>query len=165
MTKRDFFRLLIKIFGLYSFIISLFMFLPEMISTFFLYKDYSYLFISLGGFLVITFFCFLLISKADLIINKLELDKGFDDENIILGNMNSLMILKLAILLVGFFLVIDYVPSFLYHIVNAFKKEVSTYGIDAQKVDYFGLTVSCVNIILGYLLLTNYKRIAECFDK
>ncbi len=103
MTKRDFFRLLIKIFGLYSFIISLFMFLPEMISTFFLYKDYSYLFISLGGFLVITFFCFLLISKEDLIINKLELDKGFDDENIILGNMNSLMILKLAILLVGFF--------------------------------------------------------------
>lgn len=165
MTKRDFFRLLIKIFGLYSFIISLFMFLPEMISTFVLYKDYSYLFISMGGFLVITFFCFLLISKADLIINKLELDKGFDDENVILGNMNSFMIFKLAVLLVGFFLIMDYVPSFLYHVINAFKKEVTSYGIDAQKVDCFGLTVSFVNIVLGYLLITNYKRIAEYFDK
>jgi hypothetical protein len=141
------------------------MFLPEMISTFVLYKDYSYLFISMGGFLVITFFCFLLISKADLIINKLELDKGFDDENVILGNMNSFMIFKLAVLLVGFFLIMDYVPSFLYHVINAFKKEVTSYGIDAQKVDYFGLTVSFVNIVLGYLLITNYKRIAEYFDK
>jgi hypothetical protein len=141
------------------------MFLPEMISTFVLYKDYSYLFISMGGFLVITFFCFLLISKADLIINKLELDKGFDDENVILGNMNSFMIFKLAVLLVGFFLIMDYVPSFLYHVINAFKKEVTSYGIDAQKVDCFGLTVSFVNIVLGYLLITNYKRIAEYFDK
>lgn len=141
------------------------MYLPEMISFFILYKDYSYLFISLGGLLVITFFCFLLIFKADLLISKLELDKGFDDENIILGNMNSLVILKLAILIVGFFLVIDYVPSFLYHVINAFKKEVSTYGIDAQKVDYFGLTVSFINIVLGYLLLTNYSKIARYFDK
>lgn len=165
MTKRDFFRLLIKIFGLYSFIISIFTLLPETISSFVHYEDYTFIFIALGSLFIGAFICFLLIYKADFIINKLELDKGFDDENIILGNLDSSRILKLAILLVGFFLVIDYVPNFLYHIINAFKKEVSLYGIEGQKVDYFNLSVSLINIILGYLLITNYKRLADYLDR
>ncbi|PKP15602.1 MAG: hypothetical protein CVU07_09595 [Bacteroidetes bacterium HGW-Bacteroidetes-23] len=139
--------------------------LPETISSFVHYEDYTFIFIALGSLFIGAFICFLLIYKADFIINKLELDKGFDDENIILGNLDSSRILKLAILLVGFFLVIDYVPNFLYHIINAFKKEVSLYGIEGQKVDYFNLSVSLINIILGYLLITNYKRLADYLDR
>lgn len=165
MTKRDFFRLLIKIFGLYSLILSVFTVVPQTLSSFVFLEEFMVILIALGSLFLFAFFCFILFFKVDLIIDKLKLDKGFDDEVIMMGNLDSSSILKLAIVVIGGFLVIEHVPSFLYHIVNAFKKEVSVFEIDSQKVDYYNLSVSLINIFLGYVLITNYKTIANYLNK
>ncbi|MBA4155093.1 hypothetical protein [Flavobacterium sp.] len=165
MTKRDFFRILIKIFGLYSIIISTFLFLPQVVNQIFYFNDISAALITIGSLLVCFVLLLLLLFKTDFIIDKLELDKGFDDQMIILGDFNSISILKFAILLIAGFLIIDNISEFLYHLINSFKKEVSLYGIGKQEVDYFNLSVSFLNIVLGYLLISNYKKIAQYLDK
>lgn len=166
MTKRDFFRLIIKIFGLYSAVITIFSIIPQNISSFY-FGDESYsliLWVAVVLTIIISLFLFLLF-KTDFIIDLLKLDKGFDDEIINFGNFNNLNILKLSILIIGGFLLIDYIPNFLFDIINAFKRQATYSSIESNSVDYFGLTVGTINILIGYLFITNYKSIASFLDK
>lgn len=166
MTKRDFFRLLIKVFGLYSMILSLFTFLPQNFTNIYLLKEEIWmLFIGVGLVLLVFAFFFILLFKTDSIIDKLELDKGFDDDKIILGDFKDEQLFKLAILLVGSFLIIDYFPNFIFEIINIFKTKVSNYAIMGYEVDYFNLFTSILNLVLGFILITNYKAISLFLDK
>ncbi|TRZ46153.1 hypothetical protein DMZ48_02525 [Robertkochia solimangrovi] len=103
-----------------------------------------------------------LIQKSDRIINALKLDQGFDDNRIELGNFNKENILQLALILIGGFLIIDYAPVFLHFCFLAFKSKVSRDSSNlmnelffGRTQDYFNWTIAGLNIILGYLLLTN----------
>ncbi|NHN26886.1 hypothetical protein FIA58_014470 [Flavobacterium jejuense] len=166
MTKRDFFRLIIKIYGLYSLILSLFTFLPQNISNVVFYKDEIWvrLVIITSVFLMLTLF-YILLFKTDYIIDKLDLDKGFDDDVIILGDFKNEQLLKLAILLIGGFLIVDYFPNFIFEAVNIFKMKATNYAILGTKIDYFNFSVSIVNVILGLLFITNYKTISNFLNK
>lgn len=114
--------------------------------------------ISVGLFLVLLF-------KSDFIIDKLNLDKGFDDENIILGNLNNESIFKFALIIIGGFLIIDYTPNLLFEIINAFKLKATFSSIEGSSVNYFQISISAINILIGYLLITNYKSISAFLDK
>lgn len=166
MTKRDFFRLIIKVFGLYSLILSLFTFLPQNISNVFLYSDEIMIriVIIVSLFLILTLF-YVLLFKTDYIIDKLELEKGFDNDTIILGDLKSEQILKLAILLIGGFLIVDYFPNFIFEMVNIFKTKASNYPIYGTEINYFNFYLSMVNVVLELLFITNYKAISNFLNK
>ena len=166
MTKRDFFRILIKVFGLYSLITTVFYFFPSNIG--YLLTDFSPLIIlgSLVSIGILVIFCILLIRGADKIIDFFKLDKGFDDARIEIGNFNNYMIMKFALIIIGGFLIIDYIPDFIQYCFLTFKNKVSTqskyltdfgYGI----VEPFQWAVSTISIIVGYILITNYNKIAS----
>ncbi|GEC79531.1 hypothetical protein [Flavobacterium aquatile] len=165
MTKRDLFRVLIKIFGLYSGILTLFTVIPNNISNLVYQLDTIIILIILSTILIPTGLFLLLIFKTDTIINFLKLDKGFDDEQIQIENLKNESILKLSIIIIGSFLILDYIPGLLFDIVNAFKYKGSAAPIEGTSVDYFGITIGIINIVLGYLLLTNYKSLATFFSK
>src|SRR5690606_26990278 len=102
----------------------------------------------------------------------LKIDQGFDDERIEFGNFSSQKIMQLALILIGGFLIIDYLPDFLQFTYLAFKKEVSPSGLNLMEdltfgktKDYFDWVISGMNLIVGYLLLTNYSRITEWINK
>ncbi len=114
----------------------------------------------------------LLIRKTDTILNWLKIDNGFDDDRIEIGNFNGLGIVKLALIIIGGFLIIDYLASFLNYTYLAFKKEVSPNGLNPMEsygsfgeLDYFQWVISGINLILGFIILTNYNRIAIWLDK
>ena len=166
MTKRDFFRILIKIFGLYSAVIAIFTFIPQNISNFYMMRDEGFMIslIVLMLILTVSFFLFILY-KADFIIDKLNLDKGFDDDLIVFGNLTNHQMFKFSIIIIGGFLIVDYVPSFLFDIVNVFKSKATLSTIEGYNVDYFALSVGFVNIVIGSIFITNYKVIASFLDK
>lgn len=166
MTKRDFFRLIIKIYGLYSLVLSLFTFIPQNITNVVIYREQTgvRLIIITSIFLVLALF-YILLFKTDYIINKLELDKGFDDDMIVLGNFNNEQIFKLAIILIGGFLIVDYFPNFVFEVVNIFKMKLSNIPIIGNEVDYFHFSVSIINIVLGLIFISNYKSISTFLDK
>lgn len=172
MTKRDFFRIIIKLFGLYALILTVFTYIPSNISYVILQFDLFTLF-WIFGFTVLTALIYiLLIRKTDLIIDFLKIDKGFDDDRIEFENFNSQKIMQLALILIGGFLIIEYLPDFLQYTYLTFKKEVSPSGLNQLEAfsfgkakDYFDWAISGINLIVGYVLLTNYHRIIEWINK
>lgn len=165
MTKRDLFRVLIKIFGLYSGVLTVFTVIPSNISNLIFQLNIEVILIILSSMLISIGLFFLLIFKTDSIINFLKLDKGFDEEQMQIGGLNNENILKLSIIIIGSFLILDYIPNLLFDIVNAFKYKGSAAPIEGTSVDYFGITIGIINIVLGYLLVTNYKSLATFFSK
>jgi membrane-anchored glycerophosphoryl diester phosphodiesterase (GDPDase) len=155
MTKRDFFILVIKLFGLMSILTSLFSVIPGNIS--FALTDieaFSLIWIAFTILVVIGLFV-ILVFKADKIVGLLKLDKGFDDEKIELGSLNSSDIVKIGAFIIGGLLILDNIPGFLSHTYFAFKGSVSGQFYDTT--DKFYLAVNGINIFLGYLLMTNYS--------
>ena len=168
MTKRDFFRIIIKLFGLYSLILTVFNYIPSNIG----YVTFEFEPIVLLWIFGVTAFTVLiyvfLILKTDRIINLLKIDKGFDDERIEFGDFNSLSIFKFALIIIGGFLIVDYLPNFLQYTYLAFKSQVTAKGLNyleevafGKPLDYFNWAITGINIVVGIVLLTNYDQIAK----
>ncbi len=165
MTKRDFFKVLIKIFGLYSLVLTVFSIIPQNISNVLFSFDFTMLLMIVASVLISIGLFMILLFKTDSIINFLKLDKGFDEELFHFGNLNNENILKLALLIIGGFLIIDYTPRFLLDIVNVFKYKINFSTIEGSKVNYYNLSIRTLNILIGYLFISNYKSISKFFDK
>lgn len=166
MTKRDFFRIIIKLFGLYSMILSLFTFLPRNIAHIEFFSEEIWMFLAVFGSMFLTVALFLiLLFKTDFIIDKLGLDKGFDENIIILGDLKNEQIFKFALILISGFLIIDYFPRVLFEMINIFKTKSSSNSIYGYEVDYFNFIVGIVNVIIGLFFIANYKSIAAYLDK
>ncbi len=159
MTKRDFFILLIKVFGLFSVVTSLFSVLPGNISLAMMDIDvFSMVWIVIAIVVVVGLFV-ALIFKADKVVRLLKLDKGFDDERIDLGNLKATDIVKTGTFIIGGLLILDNLPTFLSHSLFAFKGDII--GLEYNSHDKFYWAVSGLNLIIGFLLLTNYEFIAK----
>jgi hypothetical protein len=165
MTKRDFFRLLIKIFTLYAVIISIFTLFPQLFLWNQIFDTVTSGLIFIGSILLLVAFSILLVKYTDHIINFLKLDKGFDEETIILGNLDNEAILKIAIILIGGFTIVENVPKLLMDILNEFKFRTANQYIQGHDVDYFWFGVRFLNLLFGYLLIANCKSIANFLDK
>lgn len=159
MTKRDFFILTIKLFGLFSIVISLFSALPTNVSLALMDIDaLSLTWVVIAVVVVIGLFV-LLVFKSDKIVRLLKLEKGFDDDRIELGNLNSTEIVKIGTFIIGGLLIVDNIPAFLSHTLFSFKETVIGQFYDTKAK--FNWAVSGINLVLGYLLVTNYAFVSR----
>jgi len=112
--------------------------------------------------------------KAASVSNFLKLDKGFDDNRIDFG-LKSLDIIKFAVLIIGGFLFIENVPTFLSHTLFAFKSSIPQ-GFDQahenpglikynRLEDYVYWITSGFNLLVGYFLIKNFKKISSYLNK
>lgn len=158
MTKRDFFIVLVKIFGLYATLVSLFTVVPRMFSYVGAgFDTLSLTWILLSALVVVALFVGLLF-KAEGVVRLLRLERGFDEERIDFGRMSGLTILKFSLLIIGATLVIDQLPAFLSHSYYAFKADLRGPGYDSES--NFNWAVSSLELILGLALVMQYDRIA-----
>ena len=175
MTKRDFFILTIKIFGLFSIITALFSTLPNNISFVIQNIEFTGIIWLIITTLIIIGLFYLLLRKADKVSDFLKLEKGFDQERIDFSGLKSLDIIKFGILIIGGFLFIENIPSFLSHTLFAFKSSIPQ-GFDQayenrgilkynRLEDYVYWISSGFNLIIGYLLIVNFKRISNYLNK
>ncbi|WP_298782714.1 hypothetical protein [uncultured Polaribacter sp.] len=175
MTKRDFFILTIKIFGLYSIITALFSTLPNNISFVIQNIEFTGIIWLIITTLIIIGLFYLLLRKADKVSDILKLEKGFDQERIDFGGLKSLDIIKFGILIIGGFLFIENIPTFLSHTLFAFKSSIPQ-GFDQayenrgilkynRLEDYVYWISSGMNLLVGYLLIVNFKKISNYLNK
>jgi hypothetical protein len=171
MTKKDLFIVLIKIFGLYSLITALFSTLPSNIIFVIQNIDFIGIIWILFSSLIIVGLFYLLITKSEKIATILKLESGFDEPRIDFGNLKSVDIIKLAVLIIGGFLFIENVPTFLTNTLFAFKSSIPK-GFDSafqnngvlkynRIEDYTYWITSGTNLLIGYLLVSNYKRVSD----
>ena len=171
MTKKDLFRLIIKIFGLYSIITTIFSALPSNISWVITQIDLTGIIWLIGTVIVIILLFMFLVYKPDKIIGWLKLDRGFDNDTIEFQNFNSENILKLAVIVIGGILLLKNIPAFLSHTLFAFKSSVQT-NFESNRIikygelkDYIYWLTSFLNIVIGYLMLTNYNYVSRILKK
>ncbi len=161
MTKRDLFILLIKVFGLYAMLIALFSVLPANISFALSDMDVFSLFWIVVVLLLIVGLFLILIYRADKIVSLLKLDKGFDDDRIDLGNLKTADLLKISIFIIGGLLVLNNISPFLSHTYFAFKGNLN--GLEHGTKEKFDWAVNALNLIVGFLLLTQYRWVTDLF--
>ena len=111
MTNRDFFKILIKVIGLYFFIQTVFTILPSQISYLGWDSDSTQRAGTFTYLLIIVLLClailYYLIRFPEKIIDLFKLDKNFDNESISLNNFNAKNILNLSLFIIGGFLIIE----------------------------------------------------------
>ncbi len=158
MTKRDFFIVLVKVFGLYATLVSLFSIVPRMFSYAGAGFDaLSLTWILLSALVVVALFVGLLF-KAEAVVRLLRLERGLDDERIDFGRLSGLTLVKISLLIIGATLVIDQLPAFLNHSYYAFKADLRGDGYDSES--NFNWALSSLELILGLALVTQYDHIA-----
>lgn len=163
MTKRDFFILAIKLFGLYFVVATVFSAVPNDFAFALTSPDILALIWVILVLIIVVGLFVILIFKSERIVGLLKLDKGFDDDRIDLGSPKFLDVVKAAVFIIGGLLIIDNIPTFLCYAFIAFKKELS--GIIYSGSSEFYWAVSTIKIILGFLLIKNYKSIATLLLK
>lgn len=125
--------------------------------------------------LIIIGLFYLLLWKAEKISDLLKLEKGFDQERIDFGGLKSLDIIKFGILIIGGFLFIENIPTFLSHTLFAFKSSIPQ-GFDQayenrgilkynRLEDYVYWVSSGLNLLVGYLLIVNFKKISKYLNR
>ncbi len=159
MTKRDFFIPVIKLFVVMYIVASLFSVLPSNISIALMDIDAFSLTLIIVAVLIVIGQFVLLVFKSDKVVELQKPDKGFDDDIIELGNINSVDIVKIGSFIIGALLILDNITAFLSHTLFAFKGSVvgQVYGTQ----DKLYRAVNRWNLDLGCLLIINYDFMAK----
>jgi hypothetical protein len=153
MTKKDFFRVVIKLLGTYSIFTTLFSgFLINLSAALFDFNS-SALFWTCISLSIIILLCIILINKVDSIINLLNLDKGFDDERIDFNKFDFEKLIKVSCILIGGYLFVSNLSPFIAQVLIIFKS--NNIGTPLHNNEKF-LFIYISNLIIGYLLFTNY---------
>lgn len=164
MTNRDFFRLMIKLFGLYQFLLLIFTFLPSNLQL--IFNDFFSM-SSIISIVLITLFIiavyYVFVKNPDLIINFFKLDRGFDKNEITVSNLNSDTILQIGMVLIGGFLIVDNLGYFISSFITYFKISYMKENFESLK-NFEALILGGVNLISGFCLIIYRKQIAGKFQ-
>lgn len=166
MQIKTFWKILIKIIGLWI-LISCISMIPQFFSTLsFTNGDLNTKSLMiLWAVLLVAIIIYILIIrlflfKTDWIIEKLKLEKNFTEERIDL-NMKSSTILTIAIIVIGGLILVESLPSFVSRLFDFYQQKniLREYHETSWLIYYF------IKIIIGYLLLTNAKKLASFIEK
>ena len=168
MTNRDFFKILIKVFGLYFFIQVLFTFLPSQLGFLSFNKDSSGMFGTILYIAIIILFIvallYFLIRFPEKIIDLFKLDQNFDQQKISINNFNQKNILTIALILIGGFLVIENISTLISGLYLVFRKSVDPL-FPVRDNSSINLVIPALNLLLGGILITFRKNISNYFEK
>ena len=112
--------------------------------------------------LVYVFFSYYLIFKSDLIIDKLKLDKGFDQETIPL-NIHRSTILSISIIVIGGLIIADEIPNLCRQLFAYFQEKRMTYGQTNPTISYSVLAAA--KIVIGLVLIGNQRQIVNFIER
>ncbi|MBV7441017.1 hypothetical protein KRX57_06250 [Weeksellaceae bacterium TAE3-ERU29] len=172
MSKRDLFIVLIKIFGLYCLVTTLFSGLPSSLIFFLGTMNLADIIFVIITFIIIIGLFYLLVYKADKVSDFLKLEKGFDEPRIDFSGLKNIDIIKFVVLIIGGFLFIENIPTFFTRTIFAFKSAVPQGFSDNGDIikydnieDYIQWASSALNLIVGYFLIKYYKQISNFLNK
>lgn len=168
MTPKTLFTIILKIFGLWL-ILSLILFIPTLFSIipFMFQNDTTTLYllvlvaiISIGIYVLIIW---LLLFKTSLIINKLSLDKQFEQQTIDI-NISQKTVIQISIIIIGGLLIIKHIPLFISEIItytNLTQFEEKTF----ENTSFNLILLKGMTLLIGYLLMNNSKSLTNWIVK
>ncbi|MES2587555.1 MAG: hypothetical protein V4622_01165 [Bacteroidota bacterium] len=171
MTKRDLFKIILKLYGLYS-IIEVIIQIPNI--SFYLYYDsgneFNWLVLTVP--LVSILIIFVLLFKPEIIIGLFKLDKGFENNEVPITSFDGRGIAKIALIIIAVYLIVINIGDFISQVVFSFKESVSRNSLDSlletfnpNPVNYQVMINSAICLLVGFILLTNHTRLSKWIEK
>jgi hypothetical protein len=102
-----------------------------------------------------------LVFRTNLIIDKLKLDSGFDQETIPM-NIHRSTVLSISIIVVGGLIIADEIPNLCRQLFAYFQEKRMTYGQTDPSISYS--VMAAVKIIIGFLLIGNQRQIVNFIE-
>lgn len=168
MTIRTFWTLFLKILGIWL-ILSGFTVIPQFTSAFAFFgesnQDNFFAAIYIIGLLLLTIGLYfvilkLLVFNSNWVIDKLKLDKGFQEENIDL-NLKLKTVLAISTIVIGGLILVDALPMLCKQIFS-FVQQKSVFREDPQ---FSWIVFYFIKTLIGYLLMTNSHLVINYIDK
>jgi len=180
MTKKDFFRIIVKLFGLYLFlqiITNIYTFIPFISffdnATFSLssIKDFVNLLLILIPLGVLLLLNYNLIFKTDSIIKLFQLTKGYDDDTIHFSALNTALLASFASIFIGMYLFFSNIRYLIIDIFKIFTARISQNDYETginnlingmnNNVNFGSIFYTFIQVGIGYLLISNHKKISN----
>ncbi len=168
MTPGNLFNIVLKVLGLF-FIKDIVATVPQLISTIFYLASsdtqdealwtLALTILILGIYIGISY---LLIFKTPLLIDRLRLAQGFNQE-IFTFNISFSSVLTIALIVTGAFILVTEIPNLCRYLFSYFQEKRMTFG--ATKPDLSYSIYASIKIILGLLLIGERKRIVEFIER
>jgi hypothetical protein len=168
MSPRSFWILLLKLVGLWILFSSVSV-IPVFISSFFpvylstrLFENWEIVLLSLISILIYLWVIRLLVFKPHVVIDKLKLDKHFEEEQFSF-NIHRSTVVSIAVIIIGGLMIIDTVPGFFRVLFLYYKWQTeSQTGTPVSPVSTF---VDLGKILIGYLLVVNNRWVVNFIEK
>lgn len=162
MSKKDLIRLLIKIAGIILFFNYLTTFISQ-VTLFIITFEWSSFLLLLASTSISVFLVIILIFSPDKVINFLKLDKGFDDEKVTFNFQHTETAVGIIILTLGGILIINNIAPLIVEIGYRIQTSVDNnqFLSSMPTPNDKRLYVSIIEIGIGYLLMSNYKLLAQ----
>jgi hypothetical protein len=172
MTPRSLFIIILRVAGILS-LKGLLIAVPQLISTvLMLFRGYSGYSIADGLFLIVISLLtvavylaisYILIFKAHVLVTKFGLDQHFT-EPILNLNISISSILRIAIIVTGFLILVDEIPEFCRLVFfNLQKQRYLSY--EENSTNWSPVVFSGVKILIGLLIIGERKRILQFLEK
>jgi hypothetical protein len=159
MTKRDFFIIIIRLFGVYllstvfSSLIGTVWGLMATLTTDQIVWMMTSLFLILALFVALIFY-------PEHVVDLLRLDRGFDDLRIEFGSVQRAQLLGVAVLILGGMLFVNNLPYLLNNLFNKLTS-VTIQDIHVSVYERYSWVVPAISLMVGYLLIINQHKIGN----
>jgi len=163
MNIRTFWNILLKIIGIFLVIKGVGV-IMEYLGSFAVVSEIeraSYVVTTLGFLILYFFILWLFVFKTHWLIDRLNLEKGFEEERINLKNDFS-AIITIAIIVIGGVTFFDALPSFFQQIF-VYYQEKSVRFMESPSASW--VVVDAIKTTVGYLLMTNSRKITAFIYK
>ena len=166
MTIRTFWNILLKILGIYLVVQGVGVIMPYLAvftTTFAMGTDdmIYYIVLTLSILAAYFFILWLFVFKTSWLIDRLDLENGFDEERIDLkGDFSAIM--TIAVIVIGGTMLVESLPM----LAREFSLYIQRKEIAFQENPSIGWTIFyIVKAMIGYLLMTNSKPIAAFYKQ
>lgn len=164
MSKKDLFTALLKLIGFYTF----FTYLISLLNTVFYTivqegASFSEQKIEIGYYLIFIVSALGLMLFAEKIVGIFRLNKGYERDFIALDNMKGVDIVKVGVFVLGVMLIVSNLSYVILWIIQRFATAVRNGNM--LPFDIYSSFTAFANLILGFLMITNFGRIAKWFVK
>jgi len=168
MTPKTIFTIILKIFGLWL-ILGLIEVIPQTLATLLLLMQEDptqafVVFAIITGALVFYFVILrLVLFKSGNIIDKLSLDKHFDQPAIDI-NIQQSTVIHIAIIVLGGLIFIDALPLLISEVVKYLQQKQFA-GTLFEYPSIHHIIIEGCKLLIGYLLMSNSKRLTSWIEK
>jgi len=168
MTPRSLFNIIVKILGIFL-IKDILVTIPQFFVSVALFArtdampEALWNFLGFLGILCIeAIFCYCLIFRTEWIIRRLKLDQGFDQETIPI-NIHRSDILKISIIVIGGFLLVNEIPNFCWQVVSYLQEKRMTHGVTNPKIQY--AVIAGIKVVIGILLIAEQRLFVNLIER